>query len=75
MDEGGWKVLKPFRAATNVPYRILLGDDLTVQGYGVQDLPDTFLVDQQGRLAAAYVAALVDKENLNANVRALLSEH
>ena len=36
LDEGGWKLVKPFLADTKVPYRILLGDDATAQRYGIQ---------------------------------------
>jgi peroxiredoxin len=54
LDEGGWIVLKPFLAKTHVPYRMLLGDDATAQRYSIQNMPDTFLVDRHGRMAAAY---------------------
>jgi cytochrome oxidase Cu insertion factor (SCO1/SenC/PrrC family) len=49
--------------------------DATAQRYGIQNLPDTFLIDRQGRVAAAYTAGLVDKSDLEANIMALLSEH
>src|SRR5258708_2785074 len=52
MDEGGWGVLKPFLAEHIVPYRILLGDNPMAKSYGIQNLPDTFLIDRQGRVAA-----------------------
>jgi cytochrome oxidase Cu insertion factor (SCO1/SenC/PrrC family) len=55
--------------------RILLGDDATAQRYGIQNLPDTFLIDRQGRVAAVYRAGLVDKDDVDANIRALISEH
>jgi cytochrome c biogenesis protein CcmG/thiol:disulfide interchange protein DsbE len=74
MDEGGWKVLKPFLAQTHVPYRMLLGDESTAQRYGIQNLPDTFLIDREGRIAAAYKEALVNKDNVEANIKALLSK-
>jgi cytochrome c biogenesis protein CcmG/thiol:disulfide interchange protein DsbE len=74
LDEGGWEVLKPFLAKTQVPYRMLLGDDATAQRYGIQSMPDTFLIDRQGRVAAAYLAGLVDKDNIELNINALLSE-
>jgi cytochrome c biogenesis protein CcmG/thiol:disulfide interchange protein DsbE len=74
MDEGGWNVVRPFLAETHVPYRMLLGDDPTAQRYGIQNLPDTFLIDRQGRVAAAYVAGLVDKDDVEANIKALLSK-
>src|SRR5712692_8571091 len=74
LDEGGWDVLKPFLAKTRVPYRILLGDDATAQRYGIQNMPDTFLIDRKGRVAAAYIAGLVDKDDIETNINALLSE-
>lgn len=73
MDEGGWNVLKPFLAETHVPYRMLLGDDSIAQRYGIQNLPDTFLIDRQGKVAAAYMAGLVDRADIEANIRAVLS--
>jgi len=74
LDEGGWGILKPFLAKTHVPYRMLLGDDATAQRYGIQNMPDTFLVDRQGKVAAAYIAGLVDKDNVETNINALLLE-
>ncbi len=49
MDEGGWKVVKPFLAEAKVPYQILLGDDATFRRYGLTNMPDTFLIDRQGK--------------------------
>lgn len=74
MDEGGWKVVKPFLAETNVPYQILLGDSATFQRFGFRNLPDTLLIDRQGRLSAAYTTGLVNKGNVETNIQALLSE-
>jgi hypothetical protein len=51
----------------------LLGDEPTAHQYGIQNLPDTFLIDRQGRVAAAYTAGLVDREDVEANINALLS--
>ena len=74
LDEGGWDVLRPFLAKTPIPYRMVLGDDSIAQRYGIQNMPDTFLIDRRGRVAAAYIAGLVDKDNLETNINALLSE-
>ena len=74
LDEGGWNVLKPFLAKTHVPYRMLLGDDATAQRYGIQNMPDTFLIDRRGRVGAAYIAGLVDRDNVETNINMLLSE-
>jgi peroxiredoxin len=73
MDEGGWDVVKPFLATTSVPYRMLLGDDATAKRYGIGSLPDTFLIDRRGRLAAIYKEGLVDKGDVEANIKAMLS--
>src|SRR5881628_3498486 len=75
MDEGGWNVVKPFLVENHVPYRMLLGDDSTAQRYGIESLPDTFLIDQEGRVAAAYISGLVDRDDVEANIKALLSKH
>jgi hypothetical protein len=61
MDEAGWRVLKPFLAETQVPYPILLGDSPTAHRFGIQSMPDTFLIDREGRVAAAYLTGLADK--------------
>lgn len=74
MDEGGWKVLKPFLVENHIPYRMVLGNDSTAHQFGIQGLPDTFLIDRNGRVAAIYKETLVDKDNVEANIKALLSE-
>jgi|SRR5438270_8360392 len=72
LDDGGWKVVKPFVEGSNVPYPILLGNDSTAKKYGIQNMPDTYLIDRHGRIAATYVG-LVDKDNLKANIKAMLA--
>ncbi len=74
LDEGGWRVLRPFLAANKVPYEMLLGNEATAQSYGIASLPDTFLIDREGRVAAAYRARLVDKDEVEVNIKALLSQ-
>jgi cytochrome c biogenesis protein CcmG/thiol:disulfide interchange protein DsbE len=74
MDDGGWKVVKPFLAENHVPYRMLLGNDSSTEQYGIATLPDSFLIDRQGRVAASYRGAIVDKDNVEANIKALISE-
>ena len=75
LDEGGWNVLKPFLDETKAPYRMLLGDEPTAQRYGIKSLPDTFLIDRKGRVAAAYMAGLVDKDDVETNIKALLARN
>ena len=73
LDGDGWKVLRPFLAEAKIPYEIVLGDDATAQRFGIEAMPDTFLVDQKGRLAAAYRGGLVDRTNIEANIKTLLA--
>ena len=53
---------------------MLLGDTPMAQRYGIGNLPDTFLIDRQGRVAAAYKEGLVDRDNIEANIKVLLSK-
>jgi peroxiredoxin len=73
LDDGGWKVLKPFLAEHPIPYRIVLGDNVMAGRYGIKGMPDTFLIDRKGKIAAAYTEGLVDRDNVEANIKALLS--
>lgn len=73
MDEGGWDAVKPFLAQTNSGYRMLLDDHTAARQYGIEALPVTFLIDRQGRTAATY-AGLVDKDDMETNIKALLLE-
>ncbi|MCC6392444.1 MAG: TlpA family protein disulfide reductase [Bryobacterales bacterium] len=74
LDEGGWKVVKPFLDGAGVPHRMVLGDDAVAKRYAIDSLPDTFLVDRRGKVAAAYRSGMVDRENVEANIGALLSK-
>jgi peroxiredoxin len=74
LDEKGWPVVKPFLASAKVSYCVVLGDHLTAQEYEIKALPDAYLIDRQGRIAAAYANGLVDKDNLETNIRMTLRE-
>jgi cytochrome c biogenesis protein CcmG/thiol:disulfide interchange protein DsbE len=73
MDDDGWKVVKPFIETAKVPYTILLGDDTTGKSYGTESMPDTFLIDRDGRIAAVY-RGLVDRDDIEANIKTMLSQ-
>lgn len=73
MDEEGWKVVKPFILEAEVPYRIVLGNDSTAQKYGIQAMPDTFLIDRRGKIAAAYTG-MINKDEVDKNIRTLIAE-
>ena len=72
LDDDGWTKVKPFMRDAKIPYQILLGNEATAKRYGIERMPDTFLIDRQGRIAATYVG-LVDKEDVEKNIRAMLA--
>ena len=53
---------------------MLLGDKPTAQRFGLTNLPDTFLIDRTGRIAASYKGVLVKREDVEARIRTLLSD-
>ena len=71
-DEG-WSRVKPWVKAHDVPYPIVMADAAVVKAYAIEALPVTYLLDRKGRVAATY-AGLVDRENIDANIQALLKE-
>src|ERR1041384_1032978 len=68
LDEGGWDVLRPFLDKAHIPYRMVLGDDAAAKRYGIESMPDTFLIDAKGRVAAGYLAGLVDRADIENNI-------
>ena len=68
-----WSLVDPFVEAHKVDYPILMGDDGSTNRYSVNALPVTYLIDRRGRIAATYVG-IVDRANIEANVKALLAE-
>lgn len=75
LDDDGWKVLKPFLADHAIPYRIVLGNAEISKHYAIEGMPDTFLIDQQGRIAASYRAGIVNVSDMDRNIKSLLAEH
>src|SRR5262245_38710854 len=66
-----WALVRPFVREHKVPYTILMGDGQVTAQYDIKALPLTYLIDRQGRVAAVY-AGLVDRADLEANIRRLL---
>lgn len=71
--EQAWRLVRPFLLNHKVNYRVLMGDSSTVDAYGFQSYPATYLLDKSGRIAATY-EGIVDKADVEANVKRLLSE-
>jgi peroxiredoxin len=53
MDDDGWKAVRPFLEQAKMNYTVMLGDEATASKFGgIDSLPQTFLIDRQGRIAA-----------------------
>lgn len=69
----GWSRVKPFVEKQKINYTVVMGDDAVTKTYRITALPVTYLIDRQGRIAAEYVG-LVDKDDIERNINALLRE-
>jgi cytochrome c biogenesis protein CcmG/thiol:disulfide interchange protein DsbE len=74
LDEEGWKVLRPFLAEHPIPYTVVLGDEATAKQFGIDAMPDTFLIDRDGKIAAAYRGGLVDRQDVDKNLKELTAQ-
>ena len=72
MDADGWKVVKPFAKSAHIPYTIVLGTDKAGKDYGIEGMPDSFLIDREGRIAAAY-RGLVDRYDIETNIENMVT--
>src|SRR5450432_2625713 len=63
LDEDGWKAVKPFLSTADIPYRIVVGNDAIAKQYNISNMPDSFLIDRRGRIAATYVG-VVNRQNV-----------
>jgi peroxiredoxin len=71
--EEAWAKVRPFVSTHKVNYPILMGDESVFGAYGLNALPATFLIDKSGRIAATYIG-VVSKDNVEANLKKLLTE-
>ena len=80
MDEKGWAIVRPFLAKKKddetggviaMQYPIVIGNDALASRFGLTSMPMTLLIDKSGKIAVSHTG-VVDKENFEANLRALL---
>jgi peroxiredoxin len=74
MDDGGMAVVKPFLAPHHMDYPVVIGNENLASRYDLRNMPVTVLIDRSGRIAAAH-AGIVDKQNFESLIKALLREH
>jgi cytochrome c biogenesis protein CcmG/thiol:disulfide interchange protein DsbE len=58
-DDGGWKVVRPYLKQERVKYQVLLGDEAMMRHGEIHSLPETLLIDREGRVVAKHVGATV----------------
>jgi cytochrome c biogenesis protein CcmG/thiol:disulfide interchange protein DsbE len=76
MDDNGWEDVKPFLAQMKVNYRVVIGDDDVSKAYGgVEDLPTTFLIDRQGKIAAIHIGLDAGRKEFEDGIQELLQEN
>jgi peroxiredoxin len=74
MDDDGWKSVTPFVAEKKVNYAIVIGDEALGKLYNLGAMPQTVLIDREGRIAVTY-NSVVDRTKCEADLRALLGEN
>ena len=72
MDEDGWKAIKPFLAARNGNYPVVLGNEDVNQLYGgIESLPTTLLIGRDGR-TSFFHSGLIGKGEYQKEILQLL---
>ncbi len=73
MDED-WDQVKPYLAEKHVNYRIGLGNDELAQKYGgIDALPETFLIDREGKIVTRHVG-MVSKPDTERDIAQALGK-
>jgi hypothetical protein len=74
MDEDGWKAVRPYMHAAKIDYQVAIGDDALAQKFGgVESLPETLLIDRDGRIAARHVG-IVGKSDYESEIVRILAK-
>jgi len=74
MDEDGWNAVRPYMESNKISYRIVIGDRALAQKYGgVASLPETLLIDRDGRIAARH-AGIVGKSDYESEIVRMLEK-
>jgi cytochrome c biogenesis protein CcmG/thiol:disulfide interchange protein DsbE len=74
MDEDGWQAVRPYMHAAKIDYRVAIGDDALAQKYGgVESLPETLLIDRDGRVGARHVG-IVSKSDYEGEIVRILAK-
>jgi cytochrome c biogenesis protein CcmG/thiol:disulfide interchange protein DsbE len=74
LDEDAWDSVHPYVRKAGVNYPVVIATDRVTAAYGgVKSLPATFIIDRQGRIAAAHMG-LVSKGVYEKDILSVLHE-
>jgi peroxiredoxin len=72
MDEDGWQSVRPYLRDNKIDFRVLMFTEKVAELYGgVEDLPQTLVLDQKGKVIAKHVG-LVSKSTYENEIQRLL---
>ncbi|HEY1756887.1 MAG TPA: TlpA disulfide reductase family protein [Bryobacteraceae bacterium] len=72
MDEDGWNSVRPYMKDHQFNYPVVIGNDDVGKLFGeIDDLPTTFIIDRDGRIAKKHVG-LIGKNDYKDEIGALL---
>ena len=72
MDDDGWKSVRPYITQKGVNYRVMIGDDQLATKYGgIESLPETLLIDRDGKIAIKQIG-LTERKNYEDEIAQLL---
>jgi cytochrome c biogenesis protein CcmG/thiol:disulfide interchange protein DsbE len=71
VDEDGWKSVKPFMEKLQISYPMVLADEGVAKQYGADNVPVTFLISREGRVAAKHLG-IVNKSDYETGIVQLL---
>ena len=73
MDDDGWDSVKPYIEKRKINYRMVIAnEELSAKFGGVENLPTTFIIDREGRIATTHVG-LVSKSLYQNDILNLLN--
>jgi peroxiredoxin len=75
LDTEGWAAARPYVHAKGINYRVMVGGDEVVRGYGrLRSIPTTLLIDRWGRIAVTHTGFCARSE-YETDTKALLAEN
>jgi peroxiredoxin len=72
MDDGGWKLVKPFLKQHGMRYPVVIGNEELAKRYDVTSMPVTLLIDREGKIAASHLG-VGEKEAFERELKVLLA--